>query len=46
MVGGGIRTSADAANVAKAGADIVVTGTAAEKSLDKLSDIIRGVKRL
>ncbi|MDW8083844.1 MAG: geranylgeranylglyceryl/heptaprenylglyceryl phosphate synthase [Candidatus Caldarchaeum sp.] len=46
VVGGGIRTSADAANVAKAGADIVVTGTAAEKSLDKLSDIIRGVKRL
>ncbi|MCS7129176.1 MAG: geranylgeranylglyceryl/heptaprenylglyceryl phosphate synthase [Candidatus Caldarchaeum sp.] len=44
IVGGGIRTAEDAASVAEAGADIIVTGTAVEKSLDKLPEIIRRFK--
>ncbi|MEM4574483.1 MAG: geranylgeranylglyceryl/heptaprenylglyceryl phosphate synthase [Candidatus Caldarchaeum sp.] len=44
IVGGGIKTAEHAALVSEAGADIVVTGTAVEKSLEKLPSIIRGVK--
>ncbi len=44
IVGGGIRSGEDAATVAEAGADIVVTGTAVEKSLEKLPEIIKSVK--
>ncbi|MEM1949517.1 MAG: geranylgeranylglyceryl/heptaprenylglyceryl phosphate synthase [Candidatus Caldarchaeum sp.] len=44
IVGGGIRTAEDAAMVTEAGADIVVTGTAAEKNLEKLPEIIKKVK--
>ncbi|MCS7134101.1 MAG: geranylgeranylglyceryl/heptaprenylglyceryl phosphate synthase [Candidatus Caldarchaeum sp.] len=44
IVGGGIKTGEDAAKVAKAGADIVVTGTAAEKNLDRLAEIIARAK--
>jgi len=44
IVGGGIKTAADAEKVVEAGADIVVTGSAAEKSLYKLPEIIAVVK--
>jgi phosphoglycerol geranylgeranyltransferase len=45
IVGGGIRSGKDAARVVEAGADIVVTGTAAEKNAEKLPEIIAAVKR-
>ncbi|MDJ0272527.1 MAG: geranylgeranylglyceryl/heptaprenylglyceryl phosphate synthase [Candidatus Caldarchaeum sp.] len=44
IVGGGIRTGKDAETVAAAGADIIVTGTAAEKNREKLAEIIHAVK--
>ena len=46
IVGGGIRTPAAAAAVAKAGADILVTGTVVEqmKSAATLRDIVAAVK--
>lgn len=44
LVGGGIRNSSQASAAAKAGADIVVTGTIAEENFDKLGDIIKAVK--
>ena len=45
IVGGGIRSGQDAAKVVEAGADIVVTGTAAEKYAEKLPEIISTIKR-
>ena len=46
-VGGGIRSGKDAYKVAKAGADIVVTGTVVEeeKGEEKLKEIIQGIKK-
>ncbi len=44
IVGGGIRSGEDAATVAEAGADIVVTGTAVEKNIEKLPEIIKSIK--
>jgi phosphoglycerol geranylgeranyltransferase len=48
IVGGGIRTPAAAAAVAKAGADILVTGTVVEqmKNAATLRDIVEAVKGL
>lgn len=46
IVGGGIRTGADAARVAGAGADIIVTGTVVENSSnveDKIREIVEGM---
>jgi phosphoglycerol geranylgeranyltransferase len=48
IVGGGIRTPEDASKVARAGADIVVTGTVVEDTDDiknKISDIVAGMRR-
>ncbi len=45
VVGGGIRTPAMAADVATAGADVLVTGTIAEQAASALRDIIAAVKR-
>ncbi|WP_393970664.1 geranylgeranylglyceryl/heptaprenylglyceryl phosphate synthase [Oxyplasma meridianum] len=48
IVGGGIRTPEASRKIAKAGADIIVTGTVAEKSSNievVLGDIIRSIKR-
>jgi len=47
VVGGGIRTCADAEAAVKAGADVIVTGTIIEvdSSGETIRDIIRGVKR-
>ena len=46
IVGGGIRTSAAARDIAEAGADIVVTGTVVEETRDPalLARIIDAVK--
>ncbi|RLI97710.1 MAG: geranylgeranylglyceryl/heptaprenylglyceryl phosphate synthase [Candidatus Aenigmatarchaeota archaeon] len=44
IVGGGIREPGDASEKVKAGADIIVTGTIAEKDPKKLADIIRAIK--
>ena len=45
IVGGGIRTPSDAKALAKAGADVIVTGTIAEKaSISKLREIIRAIR--
>jgi phosphoglycerol geranylgeranyltransferase len=47
VVGGGIRTPGHADTVARAGADIVVTGTLIEKAEDieeALSPLVRAVK--
>ena len=47
LVGGGIRTPAQAREAASAGADIIVTGTAVERSADpyrKLQALVRAVK--
>jgi phosphoglycerol geranylgeranyltransferase len=46
-VGGGIRTGEDAANVAAAGADIIVTGTVVENSSnikDKIKELVSGAR--
>lgn len=48
IVGGGIRTAEDAARMARAGADIVVTGTVVEDTDDitsKIKEIISGLKK-
>jgi phosphoglycerol geranylgeranyltransferase len=44
IVGGGIRDEKTAREKVKAGADIIVTGTIAEKNSDMLRKIIRAVK--
>lgn len=47
IVGGGIRDGETAAKVAKAGADIVVTGTVVEDSSDvknKIEELVSGIK--
>jgi phosphoglycerol geranylgeranyltransferase len=47
IVGGGIRTGEDAANVAAAGADILVTGTIVENSSnikDKIKELVEGIR--
>jgi phosphoglycerol geranylgeranyltransferase len=47
IVGGGIRTGEDAANVAKAGADIIVTGTVVENTSnikDKIKELVDGIR--
>ena len=43
IVGGGIRSEESAYSIAKAGADIVVTGTVVEKNPDKLRNIVKAV---
>jgi len=46
IVGGGIRTGEDAARVAGAGADVIVTGTVVENSdnvEDKIREIVEGI---
>jgi len=40
VVGGGIRSSSDAANIVRAGADIIVTGTLVEQDPQRLAEII------
>lgn len=45
VVGGGIRSFDDAYNIARSGADIIVTGTIVEKDPEKLFDIVKGVKK-
>ena len=45
IVGGGIRSSEAAYESIKAGADIIVTGTIIEESIDNALNIIRAVKR-
>jgi phosphoglycerol geranylgeranyltransferase len=47
IVGGGIRTGEDAANVAAEGADIIVTGTIVENSSnikDKIKELVEGIR--
>jgi len=47
IVGGGIRTAQDAAEVASAGADMVVTGTVVENSSnieDKIQELVDGIR--
>ena len=47
IVGGGIRDGETAAKVAKAGADIVVTGTVVEDSSNvktKIEELVNGIK--
>lgn len=47
IVGGGIRTAQDAAEVAAAGADLVVTGTVVENSSnikDKIQELVDGIR--
>jgi len=47
IVGGGIRNGETAARIAKAGADIVVTGTVVEDSSDvkdKIKELVRGIR--
>jgi phosphoglycerol geranylgeranyltransferase len=43
FVGGGIRTAAQATQVARAGADVVVVGTAFERDPDLLGDLCQAV---
>jgi len=43
IVGGGIRDGQTAKALADAGADVIVTGTAAEKNLKKVKEIIGGI---
>jgi phosphoglycerol geranylgeranyltransferase len=48
IVGGGIRSGETASEIAKAGADVIVTGTAVEKSSDVTSfvlEVTRAIKR-
>jgi phosphoglycerol geranylgeranyltransferase len=48
IVGGGIRTKEDAAKVAGAGADVVVTGTVVEETediKDRVREIVEGLRR-
>ncbi|MBM4241587.1 MAG: geranylgeranylglyceryl/heptaprenylglyceryl phosphate synthase [Euryarchaeota archaeon] len=47
IVGGGIRTREDAARVAEAGADIIVTGTIVENSSNiknKIGELVKGIR--
>ena len=44
IVGGGIRSISDVQAVLEAGADIIVTGTVAEKDFDSFRKIVRAVK--
>ncbi|MCQ2052922.1 MAG: geranylgeranylglyceryl/heptaprenylglyceryl phosphate synthase [archaeon] len=46
IVGGGIRTPEDASATAKAGADVIVTGTLVEQTTDefKIKDVIDAIK--
>jgi len=47
IVGGGIRSGKDAADVASAGADIIVTGTVVENSSnikDKIQELVDGIR--
>jgi len=44
IVGGGIREPSTAADLAKAGADIIVTGTIVEEKLERLQLIIKEIK--
>lgn len=49
IVGGGIKNREDAAEVAKAGADIIVTGTVVENSSNiknKIEELVQGIKTL
>ena len=43
IAGGGIRTAGQAAIAARAGADVIVTGTVVERNLPRLKSIIRAV---
>ena len=43
VVGGGIRTAGQARRIAEAGADVIVTGTIAERNIAKLKTIIDAV---
>ncbi|MDI3484027.1 MAG: phosphoglycerol geranylgeranyltransferase [Methanobacteriaceae archaeon] len=48
VVGGGIRTGEDAERAAKAGADIIVTGTIVEDAIDiqeKISEITKAIRK-
>ncbi len=45
IVGGGIRTEESAYKIAKAGADIIVTGTIVEKEPEKLRKIVEAAHR-
>jgi len=44
IVGGGIRDAETAAEIAKAGADIIVNGTAVEENITIIKDIIKSIK--
>ena len=44
IVGGGIRDSEAAKAAVAAGADVIVTGTIAERDPNKLNEIIKAVK--
>jgi phosphoglycerol geranylgeranyltransferase len=46
VVGGGIRTAAEAKNVVKAGADIIQVGTAFEKKggIDAVKEFVKAVR--
>jgi len=49
IVGGGIRNGTTAAEVAKAGADIIVTGTVVENSSkveDKIKELVTGIRSI
>ena len=46
IVGGGIRSKEQAIELAKAGANIIVTGTIAEEDLTKLREIIEAINNL
>jgi phosphoglycerol geranylgeranyltransferase len=49
IVGGGIRDGATAAEIAKAGADIIVTGTVVEHSSkveDKIKELVTGIRSI
>jgi len=46
MVGGGIRTSSQAHQIFRAGADIIVIGTVAEESPDMVFEIIKGRNKI
>ncbi|OYT54947.1 MAG: geranylgeranylglyceryl/heptaprenylglyceryl phosphate synthase [Candidatus Altiarchaeales archaeon ex4484_2] len=43
IIGGGIRDGETAKNLADAGADVIVTGTAAEENLEMVKEIIGGI---
>jgi phosphoglycerol geranylgeranyltransferase len=47
IVGGGIRNGEEAREVAKAGADIIVTGTVVEDTSnvhEKISELVQGIR--